>query len=855
MNNARFLRMVAVMVCNWWLLMPAFAQNTTTNPPIYIAFLWHMHQPIYWPYENINTTQQQNRYPFNVIDIFNSRTGPYNSWPKDAVQKGITAGMGNFGAQVSFSGSLIENLNNLQAAGNGNFSNWKSPYQTAKNNQTVLGNPRLDMVGFGYFHPLMSLLEYDDIRDQIQRHKAIMAANFTGSYSKGIFPPENAFAPHMIPALVDEGLEWVLVDNIHFDRACAGYPFNTGGNVYEANKADQRNPNPNDWVQLNGLWAPTQNSAAWGRKPHYVSYTDPATGQVKKIIAVPADRYMGNEDGRGGYGALNYDNVMSQLTSYNTDPNHPILIVLHHDGDNYGGGTDSYYGSNFQNFVNWLQTKPNQFKCTTIQDYLEMFPPDTTDVIHIENGSWSGADNGDPEFKKWNADYTNCVSPDRNSWAVITAAKNYVKTVGQMEPLYTPLDQARKLLGCAQASDYWYWDGSLNGIWDTHPTNACNQAISLISSIIPTKPDQTAPSIWVPQREPYNPGANEWNQLKSSDFTVFTYAFDVNGLQSVTLKYRTDSDGTPGPDNDTYAGGSGVSAWVSLPMTAAFIAPQTTTQPLKKATEYAAQITGLSNQLVDYYVEAVDSLGNVEKTILQHVWVGANNALAHVWANCDTSVAGGGGGGGGTLPNGVSWVPQSPTANDTITVYVGNAGKGGKLHWGVNGWLQANNAYWPANSYLFNNSGPAIQSPMALTGSDLSLKLGPFNKPAQTVTKVDFVINFDDNSWDNNNGQDYHITVSAAPNGLAPAAGSSSVRVSPNPFREAFAMQVYQPTAGAIQLTVSDIQGRVLHVSELGYLPAGEHALALPAQGWAAGLYLLTVETRAGRVVVKGVKE
>lgn len=62
----------------------------------------------------------------------------------------------------------------------------------------------------------------------------------------------------MIPALTAEGLEWVLVDNIHFDRAAAGYPYSTSGNLYEPNKADVQNPDPQDWVQLNNLWAPTK---------------------------------------------------------------------------------------------------------------------------------------------------------------------------------------------------------------------------------------------------------------------------------------------------------------------------------------------------------------------------------------------------------------------------------------------------------------------------------------------------------------------------------------------------------------------------------------------------------------------
>ena len=104
------------------------------------------------------------------------------------------------------------------------------------------------MVGFGYFHPLMGLIDYQDIRKQIQMHKEIFTQNFPGAYSKGIFPPENAFSDRMIPALVDEGIEWALVDNIHFERAVKNYPFDKGGNLYEPNKADLQVENPNDWI-------------------------------------------------------------------------------------------------------------------------------------------------------------------------------------------------------------------------------------------------------------------------------------------------------------------------------------------------------------------------------------------------------------------------------------------------------------------------------------------------------------------------------------------------------------------------------------------------------------------------------
>ena len=502
---------------------PAAPAAPATNPPIYVAFLWHMHQPVYWPYENVMTTQANSRYSYSVVDIFNQRIGPYTSWPSDAVWKGINAGMGHFGAQVSFSGSLLENLDNLEAGGDGNFAGWKSSWNGIKGQTTSLGHPRLDLVGFGYHHPLMGLIDSTDIQKQIEAHRTRLGSEIAATASKGIFPPENAFSLRMIPALRAEALNWVLVDNIHFDRAAANYPYNTGGNIVEPNKADVRNPNPGDWVSLTNVWDPTPISGGWGHRPHFVQYRDPASGRVYRMVAVPADRYMGNEDARGGFGALQYDAVMSQIAAYNTDPAHPLLVVLAHDGDNYGGGTDSYYHGNFQNFVDWLAANPARFQCTTVEDYLQQFPPDSVDVIHVENGAWSGADNGDPEFKKWLGDPgTNGYSPDYNSWAVVTAAKNWVLTAEQIDPAAANTLNAWHYMLNAEASDYWYWDGSQNGVWDSHPTRALNQALPYAQSVVAGGADHTGPTIFLPQREPWNPGGAEWGIAQASTFTVWS---------------------------------------------------------------------------------------------------------------------------------------------------------------------------------------------------------------------------------------------------------------------------------------------------------------------------------------------
>ncbi len=623
-----------------------------------VGFLWHMHQPIYYPGENIVQTNNAGRFSFSVTDVHNQRLGPYTTWPKDAIQ--IGSGLPHLGASVSFSGSLMRNLNVLEAAGYSQWNDWDRAYRDARALTTASGNSRLDLIGFTQYHALGPLLDTRDLRMQIKLHKLAVGDTFGSSTptSRGFFPAETAFSNRMIPALVAEGYEWTIVDNIHFDRATQNYPHTDASNLYAPNRADAVNPDPaasgGAWVQLNNVWAPSKVSAPFSYLPHNVQYVDPATGATQRIVAVPGARYEGNEDGRGGYGALQYKSVMDQYKQYNTNPDRPLLVVLHHDGDNYGGGSEAYYHGNFQNMVNWAAADAD-YDVTTIQDYLDRFPVPTGDVIHVEPGSWAGADNGDPQFRKWLGPRNAAGwSPDQNSWAVLTAAKNRVFTAEDVAPIGnlrnvlngagSATERAWHHLVEAQASDYWYWDGT--EIWDSDVTRGANLAVEQADLVLAGRPgsESTAPSVFLPQRSVWNPGAKEFGVDQPRDFEVWTFAYDVSGLQSVTLKYRLDADGVnplTSVENETYAGGSEVNAWQSVTMSGVTLtSPAGILAPTYRAQRFAGTISGISDKLVDYYVEAVDQYGNIAKTDIQHVYVGVGSGTSGV----------GGGGGGTTTP-------------------------------------------------------------------------------------------------------------------------------------------------------------------------------------------------------------
>lgn len=753
---------VAFSLSAVFLAAPALAQN-----PIHVTYLWHMHQPIYFPYESVSQTDNAGRFNFSVRGVHDQRTGAYGDWPKNAVQQGTD--LPHAGVQVSFSGSLMENMTGLY--GNG----WRDHYRWGRNGlRTSRNNPRLDLVGIAYHHSLMPLTTKEAMRMQIRLHKEAYKDVWAtgGSYSKGFWPPECAFDVNMIPALVEEGLEWVIVDNGHFDRACQGYPWAPASSI-RPNKADQLNPDPatrgSQWVQLNNVWAPTRVSAPWGYQPRYVQYVDPhsspANPKVQKIIAVPAGRYEGNENARGGYGAFKPENVWGSQVARNNDPQRPMLILCHSDGDNFGMLNADAYNGQHGNFLNMTRNNPN-FKHTSVQDYLELYPVPQNDIIHVEPGTWVGIDGGTPYYDKWRENNAvNGEHPDLWSWSVLVAAANRVIHADNLENNYSMNDvrwgigndtaKAWRYYLQAETSCHWYWDFDRANPWDGNATRGANLAVAEANKVIARSPgvDRVGPTIWPPQRDIYNPGGLQFNEPlpASNNFNVFTFVDDVSGLQTVKLYWRTDHDGE-NPlneyDNELYAHNPEKnSAWNTVemagdwyPMVKGPLVPD----PTARAKRYQAPINGQTNKLLDYFVEATDSKGNTSRSDIEQVWVGANS---------------GDGGGGNTLVT-----TEQPVAGGPVTIRYAKAGTllGGApvfIHVGHSGWKDT-----------------ILPNP-AMTDDGTSWVF--YYQPPAGATVINFAFRSVSNQWDNNSGGDYSATVTggtpeipAAPAGLTATAAA-----------------------------------------------------------------------------------
>lgn len=72
----------------------------------------------------------------------------------------------------------------------------------------------IELVGMGYYHPIFPLIPRMDWPEQLERGRAIMERAF-GAAPRGFWPPEMAFTMEMIPALVQAGYDYVVVDGVH----------------------------------------------------------------------------------------------------------------------------------------------------------------------------------------------------------------------------------------------------------------------------------------------------------------------------------------------------------------------------------------------------------------------------------------------------------------------------------------------------------------------------------------------------------------------------------------------------------------------------------------------------------------
>ena len=800
------------------LVLAAFAPAAgfAANTSVHTTWLWHLHQPIYWPdrapayhggFDHYQTAwdsiQLGNVHPSDtsLATVFGAgdRIAAYQGGPSATVSKLFN--QPNAGVQLNMSGALMENVQSLAANNSlGYGSGWNNGNATARTWTTRGGKPRMDIVNFTYHHALAPLISDETLEMELRIQQRQMQI-FWGTgvpLSRGYFPAETCFSERMIPVLNKMGIAWTVIANNHLARTCPDMPIvsGSGGEMCDLpNAADQINPAQGagnyQRLAIDRGCSPTQ-VMPFGFQLHYARYVDPNTGTNSTIILAPSDQAFGWKDSYSTWDL----GLIAPLAARN-NPAKPSLVFCAHDGDNAWSGGSSYYNEWVPQMANTAAA--DGYEPTTIEQFINDFPPSAGDVVHVEDGGWVFADGdmGSPSFINWNwpPSYStssgNVVDPSigvtdkGDNWRVIVATENRVKTAQQIAAITPRVDQVRDPGSFSTTPNgvelgWHYYLGSLDsgfvyyGCHDDEclraivaQSNAVRNVDSYLSNLAG---DATPPTVFIPQRHPWNPGGTNFGVqygyktviATNTDFWVWTYAYDVSGITNVTLFIR--NNGANPPTSDVfkiYAGGSPAGAWQAGGMTQRVTADASGFTPQYIADYYYSKVTGITNAFVDYYVSATDAHGNIYKSPIQHVYVGAGGGASS-----------GGGGGGSSGPVTVS--PAPPVAGNSVTIQYVATGRvlapanPVKLHLGWNNYAMIVS---PDAAMTFNATSNWWQTTVTVPS---------------TATSLNCTFNNGSGTWDNNGGANWNFavvtnstpTAPPTPAGLgATVAGASQINL------------------------------------------------------------------------------
>ncbi|OQW96576.1 MAG: hypothetical protein BWK77_04265 [Verrucomicrobia bacterium A1] len=636
----------------------------------------------------------------------------------------------------------------------------------------------------------------------------------------------------MVDVLADEGYQWTIVASHHLSRTCPTYFDHanpTGSyNIYSSppNRADLLGPSPSS-----GWWynMPNPGQGSWNVSPYAyqlqrVKYVNPSNGAEKTMIMVPSDdtlSYM------AGYSGAQVGIIDSSIAPYASDPNRPVIVMPSTDGDNaWGGG-----------FSSWMESTPGFFsgsqsagyQITAVQDFVNAHGA-AAPVVHVEDGAWifPETDYGSPYFLKWiepplsPTNLPACYPGTKVdletpgfalkfwSWAPVIAGANWCETAEQMLSdsggsvqawkIQCPYDWNGSYTSPNYAERAWHiylggldsgfnYYGGLGNDDEVKQSLATRRAIEVLQSHLSTNlaNDRTAPTVFKPQRFPWNPGAYTFgwfNSLPSggtnsaylkkmpSEFYVWTHAYDVSGITNLTLKVRLDSDGVntlANNQNETYAGGSDVGSWISVSMTKrtlpntqaalnaaasngqidyfpAALSPAIADYYFAKITD--ASVPAFRGKLLDYYIEATDARGNVSKSDIQHVFVEND-------------------GQGGALPSTVAFSSDPRDCAPLTVTYVAN---GGVLSNSTPVKLQirfATNGAFTAYSMTHQGGGTSTYT-VATVPDNAPLAVMYFQNDGETLT-------------DNNSGANWSTSIRDCDSPVGPSSVTFSNAAACNP--------------------------------------------------------------------------
>ena len=319
----------------------------------------------------------------------------------------------------------------------------------------------IELIGMGYYHPIFPLIPRADWAEQLERGRWIMERAF-GRAPRGFWPPEMAFSMEMIPALVEAGYEYVVVDGVHV--------------------------RPEDGVS--DVFRP------------YLACHDGVC-----ITVVPRDRDVSNAQ-ESGLDPNWFQNEVRWRVGGSPRPHEPRLVTTWSDGENGGWFRQTHEGSGF--FGHFFAPYMEHFRGgeypivpVAISRYLEQNPP----LAHakVQTGAWNIGSNSGVDLSQWagsesqRAGVAEVVGLSERYWAL----RDRMQDRAALSPgLAESLAQARRLILESETSCFLFWgDAWLPHLYER--TGPAAEALDRVDSGLATPgaapADAQTPTVESPQ--------------------------------------------------------------------------------------------------------------------------------------------------------------------------------------------------------------------------------------------------------------------------------------------------------------------------------------------------------------------
>jgi alpha-amylase/alpha-mannosidase (GH57 family) len=227
-----------------------------------------------------------------------------------------------------------------------------------------LQNQRIfEILGTGYYHPVLALIPEADWDEQITRWQAIGRHVFWRSHFAGFWPPEMAFDERLIPHLKRAGYRYVIVDSEYV-----------------------RPIDPMSWQEAR-------------YRPHIAAFGG------EEIVVVVRDRELSAAQLSG----MDYGWFHNELQERTKFCDFPPLVTTATDGDNGGWFRNVNPKANFWQYfyshaLDEIRAGRSGLRPTFITEYLDRFGAHGR--VRIERGAWDTGDHHGFDFTQWQGSQT-----------------------------------------------------------------------------------------------------------------------------------------------------------------------------------------------------------------------------------------------------------------------------------------------------------------------------------------------------------------------------------------------------------------------------------------------------------------